>query len=133
MNELLESQINTLFIFAITGFIIGILFDFFRIQRKVFKTYDIITYIQDIIFWIASGIILTFVILKYTDGEIRIYMIFGIIIGIIVYFSFISKYMIKIFVNIIKFLLRILDFLLYPIKKINEIIKKSWKNKNNVL
>lgn len=133
MNELLQSQISILLIFCLTGLCIGLLFDFFRIQRKLFKTHDFITYIQDILFWIISGIILIFVIMKYTNGEIRIYMILGIIIGFFIYFCLISKYIIKIFVSFFSFLLKIVGIFFLPIKKIKEKLKKSWKNKNNVL
>lgn len=133
MNVLLLSQFNTVFIFFLTGICIGLLFDFFRIQRKVLRTCDFITYIQDILFWIVSGLIIIFVIMKYTNGEIRIYMILGIILGILIYFLIISKYIMKIFVCILSFLLNIIGKLLFPIKKIYKIIKKSWKNKNNML
>lgn len=133
MNALLLSQFNTIFIFFLTGICIGLLFDFFRIQRKVLKTCDFITYIQDILFWIVSGLIIIFVIMKYTNGEIRIYMVLGIILGILIYFLIISKYIMKIFVCILSFLLNIIGKLLFPIKKIYKIIKKSWKNKNNML
>ncbi len=133
MNALLLSQFNTVFIFFLTGICIGLLFDFFRIQRKVLKTCDFITYIQDILFWIVSGLIIIFVIMKYTNGEIRIYMALGIILGILIYFLIISKYIMKIFVCILSFLLNIIGKLLFPIKKIYKIIKKSWKNKNNML
>ena len=133
MNALLLSQFNTVFIFFLTGICIGLLFDFFRIQRKVLKTCDFITYIQDILFWIVSGLIIIFVIMKYTNGEIRIYMVLGIILGILIYFLIISKYIMKIFVCILSFLLNIIGKLLFYIKKIYKIIKKSWKNKNNML
>ena len=133
MNALLLSQFNTVFIFFLTGICIGLLFDFFRIQRKVLKTCDFITYIQDILFWIVSGLIIIFVIMKYTNGEIRIYMVLGIILGILIYFLIISKYIMKIFVCILSFLLNIIGKLLFPIKKIYKIIKKSWKNKNHML
>ena len=125
MNALLLSQFNTVFIFFLTGICIGLLFDFFRIQRKVLKTCDFITYIQDILFWIVSGLIIIFVIMKYTNGEIRIYMALGIILGILIYFLIISKYIMKIFVCILSFLLNIIGKLLFPIKKIYKIIKKS--------
>lgn len=133
MNALLLSQFNIVFIFFLTGICIGLLFDFFRIQRKVLRTCDFITYIQDILFWIISGLIIIFVIMKYTNGEIRIYMVFGIILGILIYFLIISKYIMKIFVCILSFLLNIIGKLLFPLKKIYKIIKKDWKNKNNML
>ena len=70
MNALLLSQFNTVFIFFLTGICIGLLFDFFRIQRKVLKTCDFITYIQDILFWILAGFVILFSIFKFNNGEI---------------------------------------------------------------
>ena len=46
----MQNQAFTFIIFILNGFIIGILFDIFRILRKSFKTPDSITYIEDIIF-----------------------------------------------------------------------------------
>ena len=52
------NQAYIFLIFVINGFLIGILFDIFRILRKSFKTKDIITYIEDILFWILTGLLL---------------------------------------------------------------------------
>lgn len=133
MSDSLFSQIKILFIFNVTGLLIGFLFDFFRIQRKVIKTNDFITYIQDVLFWIMSGIIVIISMVKFTDGGIRSYMILGIIVGIVIYFVSISKYIMAISLNIVRFFTKILSFLVYPLKKIHEIMKKCWKKKYNVL
>lgn len=117
MNELIYHQINILAIFILTGMCIGLLFDFFRIQRKVFKTFDFITYIEDVLFWILSGIILIIVIMKYTNGEIRIYMISGMVLGLIIYLRLISKYIIKINTSILKFIIKFIKIILFHLKK----------------
>ena len=80
------TQINTLLAFFIAGVCIGIIFDFFRIIRKSFKTPDILTYIQDILFWILAGIILLFTIFTFTTCEIRIYMFIFLFFGVFIYF-----------------------------------------------
>ena len=51
---MVSNQAYLFFIFIVNGILIGLLFDFFRIARKVFRTNDIITYIQDILFWILT-------------------------------------------------------------------------------
>ena len=63
-------------IFIINGIIIGILFDFFRILRKTFKTSDLITYIEDSLFWILTGIIILYSIFVFNSGEIRFFIFF---------------------------------------------------------
>ena len=52
------NQANLFLIFVINGILIGVLFDIFRILRKSFKTSDVITTIEDILFWIITGIII---------------------------------------------------------------------------
>ena len=42
---MVTNQAYLFLIFMVNGIIIGILFDFFRILRKSFKTADLITYI----------------------------------------------------------------------------------------
>lgn len=123
------NQLYTLFIFIISGSIIGILFDLFRILRKSFKTPDIITYIEDISFWIITGLFLLYIIFKYSFGEIRIYMFISLIIGLIIYFLTISKYFISLNVKIINIfkisISKIIYILFYPIKIIINILQKT--------
>lgn len=68
------NQTYIFIIFVIIGIIVGIIFDFFRILRKSFKTMDFVTYIEDILFCILTGAILLYSIFKFNSGEIRIYM-----------------------------------------------------------
>lgn len=96
------NQLYTLFVFILSGAVIGILFDLFRILRKSFKTPDIITYIEDILFWILTGLFLLYIIFKYSFGQLRIYMFVSLIIGIVIYFLTISKYFIKLNVKTIR-------------------------------
>ena len=102
LDNIILTQLYSLFIFIITGIVIGILFDIFRILRKSFTTPDIITYIEDIIFWVISGSFFMFVLFKFNNGEIRSYVLLGLLSGILIYLFTISKYFIKINVKIIK-------------------------------
>ena len=116
---------NEIYIFAIfilNGALIGILFDIFRILRKSFKTPDILTNIEDIFFILISGFIILYTIFRLNNGQIRIYMLIALILGITLYITFIRKYFIKLNVNIIKFikliLKKILNILFFPFKNI---------------
>lgn len=122
MGNIAMSQAYIFFIFIINGIIIAFIFDLFRISRKTFKTPDFLTYIEDILFWIITCIILAYSIYTYNNGEIRFYMFIGLLIGAIIYIITISKYIIKIFVKIIdkiKHILQLLTkFVIYPIKQL---------------
>lgn len=137
MNDSLYEQLKVLVVFFISGFLIGSLFDGFRAQRRALKISDFITYVQDILFWILSGIVVILTIVWYTDGQIRSYMIIGIVAGVVIYFNLFSKYILlaetKITIFIISAIKKLFAIFLYPIKKINKIIKKDWKKIHIVL
>ncbi len=118
---MISNQAYLFAIFIIVGVIIGLVFDFFRILRKVFKTADIITYIEDIIFWILTGFIVLYSVFTFNNGEIRIFMFLGILLGVIIYMIFFSKYIIKINVKILKFIKLIIKT---PIVFIYKLLKK---------
>ena len=126
--QLISNQAYTFFIFILTGFIIGIIFDIFRVLRKTFKTTDSITYIQDIFFWIVTGVFVLFTIFKFNNGEIRGYVFFGISIGILIYILIFSKVFVKISVDILNMLKEIIIkigyILIYPFKMLFKIILK---------
>ena len=67
-----NNQALLFLIFSLNGVIIGLIFDFFRILRKSFKTSDLITYIQDILFWILTGISVIIFMYFFSDGTIRL-------------------------------------------------------------
>lgn len=121
-------QLSSFIIFTIIGVIISIIFDIFRILRKTFKTPDLITYIEDIIFWILTGLIVLFSIFLFNNGELRLYIFIGIIIGIVLYMLFISKCFIRFnvfIINLIKNIIaKILHIILKPIKYIYSLLKK---------
>lgn len=121
MNINVYYQLFNLLAFTITGIAIGVLFDIFRIIRKSFKTPDFITYIEDIIFWILTGAILLFTIFTFNNGEIRIYVFVGLILGLCIYILTLSKYFIKISVRILMIMKKILYT---PIRIVMSLISK---------
>ena len=129
---MVTNQINLFLLFILNGLLIGLFFDFFRILRKSFKTNDFITYIEDMIFWIVTGLSILYFIFVFNNGEIRFYMFLGIILGVTIYMFLFSSYIIKINVTIINFLKsiigKIVSILLIPLKLLFKIIKKIFYN-----
>ena len=125
---MIENQAYLFGIFIINGILIGLLFDFFRILRKSFKTNDFITYLEDILFWILAGIILLYSIFIFNNGEIRLFMFLAVLLGIIIYIMSISSYIIKLNVRIIncfkKILIKIFNIMSIPFTYIIKILRK---------
>ena len=122
------NQAYLFLIFTSNGVFIGLLFDFFRILRKSFKTINIITYIEDILFWILTGISIIFCMYKFSGGSLRLFMFLGLCFGIILYMLTLSKIIIKTFVFIItsvrKITGKIIKIIIAPLKFIYNIIDK---------
>lgn len=125
---MVTNQAYLFLVFTINGIIIGLLFDIFRILRRSFKTSDIVTYLQDILFWVLTGFILLYSIFTFSNGEIRFYMFLGVFLGCLIYMLIFSKYFININVKIIlilkKVIGKILSIIIFPIKMIIKFIKK---------
>lgn len=125
---MITNQAYLFLIFTVNGVIIGLLFDFFRILRRSFKTKDFVTYTQDVLFWILTGLILLYSIFVFNNGEIRLFMFLGVAIGVILYMLVMSSYVIKINVYIInifkKVFGRIIGIILIPFKFIYKLIKQ---------
>ena len=80
----------------VTGMILGLLFDIFRGMRwKGMK--DIWVYLQDIVFWIVTGVIIICSTFLINMGELRGYMLIGYLLGAGFYFLLFSKYILGMF------------------------------------
>lgn len=128
MSTFFNSQIGIFLIYLIAGVLICLLYDIFRALRKTVKTPDLVTYIEDTIFWILVAIFLIYLIFVLNSGEIRFFMFIAICLGGIVYYFTLSKYFVNISVHILTFVKiivkKLLSILLIPLKLFLRINKK---------
>lgn len=114
--------------FFILGILIAFIFDFFRALRKSIKTSNIITYIEDIIFFIIVGAMFLRSIIVFSSGEVRFYIFIAIIFGIIIYILTIGNLCAIIFKVILdflkKFILCFIRILKIPVKIIRNFLPK---------
>ena len=125
---MITNQAFLFLVFVVIGLIIGLLFDVFRILRISFKTKDVITYIEDILFWILTGILVLYSIFIFNNGEIRFFIFIGIVIGVILYIMLFSSFIIKYSVYIISIIKNVVGvvfkFISIPIKYLKKFLKK---------
>lgn len=88
--------------YCIVGMFLCFIFDIFRSSRYVFKTSDLITYIEDGIFLSLSAVIVVSSILLISKGMLRFYIILAVCLGILVYSLTISKVCVIMFKSIFK-------------------------------
>ncbi|BDR90717.1 hypothetical protein N072000002_25180 [Clostridium tetani] len=134
----MDHQLNLVVFSFLAGFIIGILFDFYRIIRGYNGGNKIITMVEDILFWILVSIIV-FIFLLYTNyAYIGCYVYLFITLGTLFYIKFISKSIITFLINILSIVGRVFrvifniiimpfEILFYKVRKKN--IKKDKNEK----
>lgn len=114
---------------VLIGVIMGVVFDFFRALRRKGNTKNIIVYIQDIIFWFIVAVIIITSSFILNNGDLRGYMLIGYILGALLYMIILSKYIKGLFIIIMNFLEKGINFITKPFNKLIKNIEK----KENVL
>ena len=118
---------KNIFFTVFIGLLIGFTYDIFRLLRKTFKHPDYLTQIEDFIYWLLSTFIMFYLILIKNDGELRLFTIIGVFIGVIIYPPPPSFLILKVGLVIINFIkkiiITILKIIYTPIKLILKILK----------
>ncbi len=100
------------------GALVYFLYDLFRLMRTSSAKSDLMTQIQDILFWVISFFILFFVLLSADGGRVRFYHFLGMLLGSVLYGVCLSKWVFLCFGRILSFFWRIFkkffNFLLTP-------------------
>lgn len=128
MNDNIFYQIYMFALCCVFGIVLAIIFDVFRIIRRLVRTGVCMTFVEDIIFWVLSSLLFFAVILKFYNGEFRVFMVVGILLGAITYLGSLSKFFIRFSVVIIGVFSRImkkfLAFLFLPLKLLLRLFNK---------
>ena len=95
-------------------------YDIFRIGRKLFKMADGIVFICDAVFWVVCTVIAFHAVMYSNYGELRWFVFAGIAIGGVVYFVLLSKIVTKTFLFLLRIVVRICLF----VKKVALFIDK---------
>lgn len=77
MNDVLVSQVLIFFYSCLLGMGLGVLYDLFRIFRMMINPHYIGIFIQDVVYFIISGIITFLFVLGLNRGEARFYILAG--------------------------------------------------------
>lgn len=103
----LASQFYAFIVTMLMGLTIGLLFDFYKVTKGIVRPGKIFGYIADVSFWVISTLTVFLLLLIGNWGEIRLYVVIGVLIGAAVYFKLISSGV-----------LRVLDGIFYYLKRI---------------
>jgi len=111
------------------GLFIGVLFDLYRTFRYFSKPKKILSYIEDLLFWIIIVLIFFMLLVKTTNGILRGFIFIGCFCGGMLYMLLLSKFLLSMFIMIFKLILEgiseIIKILVHPFFNIIALSKKQ--------
>lgn len=125
----ISHQLKLVIFSFLSGVLTGMLFDVYRIIRGFEGTNKILTFIEDMLFWIFSSVVV-FIFLLFTNyAYIGFYVYLLIALGIYIYLKLFSKAILSIECKMIKTMGEILriskNILLFPIDVLLYTIKRK--------
>lgn len=95
-------QIDTFLYTLLTGIILGVIFDFYRVFRGICRPHIWITSITDLMYWLLATILVFVALLVGNSGEVRLYVFIGLLLGVVLYYRLASRVVICLVLKALK-------------------------------
>lgn len=122
----LTSQLYSFGLTILIGLCIGMFYDLYYRVHKWWKPNKPLSHISDYLFWLVITIFTFIFLLLGNFGEVRFYIIIGLLTGALVYIRIIGKLItpliVRIFKGIAYLLMLIIKIVLFPFKIIKKIL-----------
>jgi spore cortex biosynthesis protein YabQ len=99
----MDTLVGQVYGFAATiaaGLSLGLLFDLYRLWRRATRPRKAVTALSDILFWIVATPVTYIYLLMGTWGELRFYVLLGLLLGLFLYFTVFSVIVINFLIAI---------------------------------
>lgn len=133
MLRTIVEQVNLILFSLLAGAITGIMFDLYRLFRGFENPNKILTFIEDILFWVLTSIVV-FIFLVVTDNAyLSVYVFVYIGVGIFLYIKLVSKPFLyvqhKIMTGTAKSIRITRNFIIYPLQLVSYRVRTKNKRK----
>lgn len=95
MNESISMELYVFCEAIRMGLILAVVYDMLRIFRRVITRGTILVALEDIVFWIIAAFAVFNMIYENNSGNLRGYILVGLVIGIVLYELSLSKYFVS--------------------------------------
>jgi spore cortex biosynthesis protein YabQ len=125
MDFLPYTQEYMLVVSIMGGMLLGFIWDIYRLVRRYVKMGAVGTALGDLIYWIVSIYISVQLIFYVSYGNVRMFILLGFVLGALLYFYGISNYILKAFIFVVDFFIKIIRRVsLFMIKPISILAEK---------
>lgn len=107
---------------VLIGLVITFVYDWIRVLRRLFKHGTLLMSVEDLLFWLACGIGVFYMLYRENNGTLRWFAVLGAAVGMFFYKMIVRD----VFVNIMStclykimwFVFRVLQIVLKPVKRL---------------
>ncbi len=110
----IAEQTSVFFRSLLLGAVLGCLYDFFRITRLAFIIPSLLVLVEDLLFFLFSTIILFGFMLENSYGQIRYFILLGVLLGWTIYYFSVGALVMKCSAGIIRILRKVFWFFWRP-------------------
>jgi spore cortex biosynthesis protein YabQ len=106
-----SGQVQLFILIVLAGMAMGILFDFYRVVRGIFRLKLIMTSFLDLLYWLVAVFVVFGVLLAGNWGEVRLYVFIALLTGAYLYYRYFSRYSMHLMIHIIRKFIVALNYL----------------------
>lgn len=117
MSQYMHQELVLFFRTLLFGAALAVIYDSLKILRNTVDHNGFLRSVEDFLYWCFAGISLFVLLYRENDGAIRIYAVFGIMLGAWFYHVTISTFLVNILTTLLSKIKRIIKILLKPFVK----------------
>lgn len=103
----LHVQFLTILLMFCSGLILGTLFDVFRVLSRELRLPKWMLPLVDILYWIVATILVFRLLIYSNEGQVRVFIYLGMLIGICFYYAFLSLWTVRLVMLLIRIIVTI--------------------------
>lgn len=120
----IEEELRLFLLSCAAGAVFGVYYDIFRAMRLTFPHHGFFVFLEDLLFLLTYGVFLSCFAAAEARGVLRGYYILGGLIGFVLYYFTIGKFVMGFIKKLIKCVRKMLSVLYKPIGEImNKIVR----------
>lgn len=131
VSETIAGEGSLLFVSFLFGIVLMMLYDIFRIFRRIVKHGIILTAAEDALYWLFCAVGIFAMLYEENDGLLRWFVLGGVAVGMLLENRYISPWVIRLFVKVIRIWLGIFGkafgVVSKPTKRIRLFFRKELK------
>ncbi|MBQ1936016.1 MAG: spore cortex biosynthesis protein YabQ [Clostridia bacterium] len=113
------NELRLFFICLLCGGSLGLLFDLFRIPRRLYQVGYGWTFFQDILYFLTAGGLTVYTLFHANAGVLRGFELFALLLGVFLYLFCLSRLLLPLLIKVASLLIwlvkKILFFTLFPL------------------